>query len=39
MRALIEGVTLERVNRFLAANPVRELTVVTIGPGELVVRI
>jgi predicted Zn-dependent peptidase len=32
---LIEAVTLPRVNDFLAANPVRELTVVTIGPGPL----
>ena len=35
MRALIEGVTLERVNNFLAANPVKDLTVVTIGPNAL----
>ncbi len=37
VKALIEGVTLERVNNYLAANPVRNLTVVTIGPNELVV--
>jgi predicted Zn-dependent peptidase len=37
LRALIEGVTLERVNAFLAANPVKDLTVVTIGPQELTV--
>jgi predicted Zn-dependent peptidase len=41
LRELIEGVTLERVNVFLAANPVPSagepgrLTVVTIGPAEL----
>ena len=35
MRALIEGVTLPRVNDFLAANPAKELTVVTIGPEPL----
>jgi predicted Zn-dependent peptidase len=35
MRALIEAVTLPRVNNFLAANPVKELTVVTIGPEAL----
>jgi predicted Zn-dependent peptidase len=35
LRALIEGVTLERVNAFLAENPVKNLTVVTIGPQEL----
>ncbi len=35
MRELIEGVTLPRVNDFLVANPVRELTVVTIGPEPL----
>ncbi len=35
VRTLIEGVTLERVNAFLAANPVKNLTVVTIGPEAL----
>jgi predicted Zn-dependent peptidase len=35
VRALIEGITLDRVNGFLAANPVKNLTVVTIGPAEL----
>jgi predicted Zn-dependent peptidase len=38
LRNLIEGVTLKRVNDFLAANPVKELTVVTIGPAALEVR-
>jgi predicted Zn-dependent peptidase len=38
LRELIEGVTLERVNSFLAANPVKQLTVVTIGPEALKVR-
>ncbi len=32
---LIDSVTLEKVNTFLAANPVKELTVVTIGPEAL----
>jgi predicted Zn-dependent peptidase len=35
MRDLIEAVSLPRVNDFLAANPVKELTVVTIGPEPL----
>ncbi len=35
MRAVIESVTLEKVNGFLAGRPVGELTVVTIGPSEL----
>ena len=35
VKALIEGVTLERVNNYLAANPVANLTVVTIGPEPL----
>ena len=35
LRDLIEAVTLERVNAYLAANPVKQLTVVTIGPGAL----
>ena len=35
LKELIEGVSLERVNAFLAANPVKQLTVVTIGPEEL----
>jgi predicted Zn-dependent peptidase len=35
LRGLIEGVTLERVNGFLAAQPMGELTVVTIGPEAL----
>ena len=39
MRSLIEAVTLPRVNDFLAANPVKELTVVTLGPGELKVQL
>ncbi len=38
LRDLIDGVTLKRVNEFLAANPVKELTVVTIGPSALEVR-
>jgi predicted Zn-dependent peptidase len=38
LRDLIDGVNLKRVNDFLAANPVKELTVVTIGPGALEVR-
>lgn len=38
VRELIEGVTLARVNDFLAANPVGELTVVTIGPDKLEVK-
>jgi predicted Zn-dependent peptidase len=39
MRTLIEAVTLPRVNDFLAAHPVKELTVVTIGPAELKVQL
>jgi predicted Zn-dependent peptidase len=35
LREQIEGVTLARVNDFLAGHPVWELTVVTLGPGEL----
>jgi predicted Zn-dependent peptidase len=35
LRTLIEGVTLKRVNDFLAANPVGAITLVTIGPSEL----
>src|SRR6185503_17442048 len=35
LRELIESVTLERVNAFLAANPVSQITTVTIGPNEL----
>jgi predicted Zn-dependent peptidase len=35
LRTLIEGVTLDRVNSFLAANPVTDLTIVTIGPDPL----
>ncbi|MGN6368105.1 MAG: M16 family metallopeptidase [Phycisphaerae bacterium] len=35
LRALIDSVTLTKVNDFLAANPVKNLTVVTIGPSEL----
>ncbi|HVT82357.1 MAG TPA: pitrilysin family protein [Phycisphaerae bacterium] len=38
LRDLIDGVNLKRVNDFLAANPVKELTVVTIGPNALEVR-
>jgi len=34
-RTIIEGVTLNRVNDFLAANPVGKLTAVTLGPSEL----
>ena len=35
LRKLIDGITLKRVNDFLAANPVKNTTVVTIGPAEL----
>jgi predicted Zn-dependent peptidase len=37
LRQLIDGITLKRVNDFLAANPVKNPTVVTIGPAELTV--
>ena len=36
LRELIEDVTLDRVNAYLAANPVKQLTMVTIGPNKLV---
>ncbi len=39
LRAVIESITLEKVNGFLAANPVKNLTVVTIGPQELNVNV
>jgi predicted Zn-dependent peptidase len=35
LRELIESATLPKVNAFLAANPVKELTIVTIGPQQL----
>jgi predicted Zn-dependent peptidase len=35
LRELIESVTLDRVNDFLAAHPIKDLTVVTIGPDAL----
>lgn len=35
LRALIEGISLDRVNHFLAQNPVNGLTIVTIGPEPL----
>jgi predicted Zn-dependent peptidase len=35
LRDLINGVTLDKVNTFLAAHPVKNLTVVTLGPEEL----
>jgi predicted Zn-dependent peptidase len=38
VRALIESVTLENLNRWLAANPPGKLTIVTIGPQELIVK-
>lgn len=38
VRAVIESVTLERVNRYLAEHPIEKLTVVTIGPAELKVQ-
>ncbi len=38
LRDLIDGVTLKRVNDFLAANPVTDLTIVTIGPAALEVK-
>ena len=38
VRSLIESVTLPRLNGYLAANPARHLTVVTIGPAPLQVQ-
>jgi predicted Zn-dependent peptidase len=38
LRDLIDSITLKRVNEFLAANPVKEMTVVTIGPTALEVK-
>ncbi len=35
LRELIEGVTLDRVNAFLAEHPVKDVTVVTVGPEAL----
>ncbi len=35
LRTLLEGVTLPRVNEFLAGHPVKGLTVVTLGPEAL----
>jgi predicted Zn-dependent peptidase len=35
LRDLIDAVSLDRVNDFLAANPVTDLTLVTIGPDPL----
>jgi len=35
LRELIDGVTLERVNGYLAGHPVKGVTVVTVGPEEL----
>jgi predicted Zn-dependent peptidase len=35
MRDLIESVTLAKVNNFLAANPIKNITVVTLGPTPL----
>lgn len=37
VRALIESITLEKVNGYLADHPVAGLTVVTVGPEELTV--
>ena len=37
LRALIESITLDRVNNYLAANPIKNITLVTIGPSELTV--
>jgi predicted Zn-dependent peptidase len=37
VRDLLNAVTLERVNTFLAAHPVKALTVVTLGPEPLTV--
>ncbi len=39
LRTLIDSVTLKKVNDFLAANPLKDLTVVTIGPQELTVNL
>ena len=39
LRTLIDSVTLKKVNDYLAANPLKELTVVTIGPQELTVNL
>ena len=39
LRALIDSVTLGKVNEFLAGNPMGGLTVVTIGPEELKVHL
>jgi len=35
---LIDGLSVERINRYLAEHPPREFTVVTVGPGPLEVR-
>ena len=35
LRALIESATRPKVNEFLAANPVKDLTIVTVGPEAL----
>lgn len=37
VRALIDGVSLEKLNVFLAAHPTEDLTVVTIGPAALTI--
>jgi predicted Zn-dependent peptidase len=39
LRKLIDGITLKRVNAFLAAHPVKDTTVVTIGPAQLKVNL
>ena len=35
--AIVDGLTVERINRYLAARPPRDLTVVTLGLEALVV--
>jgi predicted Zn-dependent peptidase len=37
LRELINGVTLDKVNAFLASHPVKDLTIVTLGPAALTV--
>jgi len=35
LSAIVDGLTVERINRHLAAHPPRDLTIVTLGPEEL----
>jgi predicted Zn-dependent peptidase len=38
LHTLIDAITLDRVNNFLAAHPIKNPTIVTIGPNELQVK-